>query len=203
MHEPIYCGHCGKTLEPKHALAGVGSMGTRRAEFEARSFYWCGHCEHAWPLPLEDRTEQLCEACDRFIPLGQSYCLYCGHHCAEAFVGTAGFDEAVQFGGEVDSQTPPRDIPTGRAAPLQAVARILTLIADPPQARVAPRAGDRPGSYAYWFDGGACRQHTGGVPAFEFDDGSTAENWSSDNRLHVALVMPDGAAVTVTQLRRT
>ena len=41
------------------------------------------------------------------------------------------------------------------------IARILALIADPPNPRAVPRAGDLEGDFDEWLDGGAIRFHTG------------------------------------------
>jgi hypothetical protein len=53
------------------------------------------------------------------------------------------------------------------------VARILSLIADPPNLRTQPQTGDLSGDYDRWFDGGAIRYITGSTQ-YVFVDGTRA-----------------------------
>jgi hypothetical protein len=53
------------------------------------------------------------------------------------------------------------------------VARILNLIADPPNLRTQPQADDLSGDFDRWFDGGALRYITGSTQ-YMFADGTRA-----------------------------
>ncbi|MAT71226.1 MAG: hypothetical protein CMJ58_17080 [Planctomycetaceae bacterium] len=194
MHKPVYCGHCGQQLQPEVAKVGA-EAGGEYSNAREHTHYWCCHCEHAWPLPMVDRTEQLCEACDRYIPLGQSYCLYCGHHCAEPFASTSGLPA---------DETPPlrrsASLQLGRTDNLFVrVARLLQLMNDQPNVRTEPLPGDRSGSYMYWFDGGACRCLTGGPVEFEFDDGSSATQWVFSDPFSVTFRLADGTELSLKE----
>ena len=80
---------------------------------------------------------------------------------------------------------------------LRDVARILTVIADPPSIRTAPRDDDLEGVFDEWFDGGARRIVTG-YTSYQFQDGSTAEVPCS-LLLNVSITLPSGARVVVRQ----
>jgi ribosomal protein L40E len=54
---------------------------------------------------------------------------------------------------------------------LESIARLLSLMAAPPNLRSQPLPGDRPGAFTQWFDGGAINT-AAGYTAFEFNDGS-------------------------------
>jgi hypothetical protein len=53
------------------------------------------------------------------------------------------------------------------------VARILSVIADPPNLRTQPQAGDLSGDFDRWFDGGAIRYITGSTQ-YSFANGTLA-----------------------------
>ena len=80
---------------------------------------------------------------------------------------------------------------------VEAVARILGLIASVPNKRGTPLAGDIDGRFDFWFDGGACQQITG-WNEYVFQDGTVAEDWVVP-RLTVMIRFPDGRRVRVQQ----
>jgi hypothetical protein len=78
------------------------------------------------------------------------------------------------------------------------VAKVLDLIGSPPNQRDDPREGDLAGDFDYWFDGGACRIHTGSQH-FVFADGTEAHLAAPVPWLNVNVVFPDGRIVDVVQ----
>lgn len=81
------------------------------------------------------------------------------------------------------------------------VAEILRLIAAPPGLRRQAAAGDLPGDFDFWFNGGAGRQHTGSAH-YEFTDGTKAMVARPASWLWVEIVFPDGKSVQVVQKRK-
>ena len=59
-------------------------------------------------------------------------------------------------------------------ANLEDILFILSLIANPPNRREHPLQDDPAGSFAFWFDGGAAEQHTGGGTHYYFSMHHTA-----------------------------
>jgi len=80
------------------------------------------------------------------------------------------------------------------------VAKVLDLIGSPPNRRDHPREGDLAGEFDYWFDGGACRIHTGSQH-YVFADGAEAHLAAPAPWLNVNVVFPDGRVVDVVQRR--
>jgi hypothetical protein len=80
------------------------------------------------------------------------------------------------------------------------VARILHLIATVPNQREAPAVGDLEGEYDYWFDGGACREHTGSMN-FVFQDGTIATVVAPVPWLGLDIQFRDGRRVSIRQAR--
>lgn len=79
------------------------------------------------------------------------------------------------------------------------VARILSVVAAPPNRRARPLPHDLQGDYTYWFDGGAVRQDTGSESWF-FADGATAwRAWPAPQALSMSVRLPDGRTFTVQQ----
>jgi hypothetical protein len=66
------------------------------------------------------------------------------------------------------------------------VARILQLISVCPNRREQPRAGDLPGEFDFWFDGGAGRHITGW------------SEYSLDGGIQVVVPVTPGLIVTIT-----
>ena len=80
------------------------------------------------------------------------------------------------------------------------VARILTLMADPANARSEPTDSDLEGDFDVWFDGGAAKHDTG-VSVYHFADGARAVTGSS--ALFAVLIRyADGRIVDVAQKHR-
>ena len=77
------------------------------------------------------------------------------------------------------------------------VARILGLIAQPPNLRDQPKAGDVTGDFDKWFDGGAIRFVTG-TTHYQFTDGSRA-TVGVLHSLSVWIEFENGACVSVRQ----
>lgn len=77
------------------------------------------------------------------------------------------------------------------------VARVLQLMAAPPNRRDSPRAGDLPGQFDFWFDGGAGRIVTGWT-TYHFSDGTRASHGTT-LYLSVSIEFPDGRRVEVRQ----
>jgi hypothetical protein len=94
------------------------------------------------------------------------------------------------------------DDPFARRVSENQVARILQLIATLPNCRERPAAGDMAGDYTFWFDGGACQEHTGSQH-YIFADGSTAFVAFPVAWLWVDITFPNGESVRVLQQRRT
>ena len=79
------------------------------------------------------------------------------------------------------------------------VARVLALVAAPPNRRARPLPHDPPGDFTYWFDGGAVRQDTGSE-SWVFADGTTAwRAWPAPQVLSLSVRLPDGRTFTVQQ----
>ncbi|MBP6705566.1 MAG: hypothetical protein KA385_18790 [Vicinamibacteria bacterium] len=88
-------------------------------------------------------------------------------------------------------------VPPKPPARLDEVARILNLAALMPGRRERPRQGDLEGPYDVWFDGGACRYHTG-LNRFDFADGARA--WLATSlALKGAVTLPSGETVSFMQ----
>lgn len=80
------------------------------------------------------------------------------------------------------------------------MARILQSIAAPPQYRTQPIAGDLPGDYSFWFDGGAGQFHTGSAH-YDFADGTNAVVACPATWLWVQIRFPNGELVEIVQRR--
>src|SRR5690349_898399 len=80
------------------------------------------------------------------------------------------------------------------------VARILNLIAAPPNRRVRATEADLSGDFEFWFDGGACIRHTGSSH-YAFADGTTAFVAVPAAWLWISIKFPDGEVVDVIQRR--
>jgi hypothetical protein len=77
------------------------------------------------------------------------------------------------------------------------VARVLNIITPVRNQRKAPRAGDLPGEFDFWFDGGACRLQTG-VTTYALLDGTTVCYFVTPV-LSVRIQYPDGRSVSVVE----
>jgi hypothetical protein len=80
----------------------------------------------------------------------------------------------------------------------RAVARVLELIAVLQNRRGSPDAGDLPGEFDFWFDGGAARIQTGWVE-YQLLDGTRATVSDPVPALSVSIEFPNGCRVTVQQ----
>jgi hypothetical protein len=80
------------------------------------------------------------------------------------------------------------------------VAAVLQVIAAKPRWRERAAEGDLPGDFDYWFDGGACKQHTGSEH-YLFADGTRAVVAAPAAWLWVSIAFPDGEAVSIVQGR--
>lgn len=80
------------------------------------------------------------------------------------------------------------------------VAAILSVIASLPGKRDKPVTGDAEGDFDFWFDGGACKHHTGSAH-FEFADGTRAMVASPATWLWVRIAFADGRVVEIVQNR--
>ena len=80
------------------------------------------------------------------------------------------------------------------------VAEILSVIAEPPGLRRIPKAGDADEDFDFWFDGGACKHHTGSSH-FQFKDGTLAIVASPAQWLWVKIMFADGESVEILQKR--
>lgn len=102
-----------------------------------------------------DQTGWLCPKCGYFNT-GTSICARCG-------------EELIRL----DPVQPKPRWDWGNRAKEDQVARILGMIAIPPNRRQHPQSGDLIGEFDEWFDGGALRFVTG-YTEYEFSDGSRA-----------------------------
>ena len=96
----------------------------------------------------------------------------------------------------------PCDNPMARRVPESRVAAILSAIADPPGRRTRPLPEDEPGDFDFWFDGGACKYHTGSAH-YRFADGTVAMVASPAALLWVRIRFQDGQLVEIAQARAT
>lgn len=85
-----------------------------------------------------------------------------------------------------------------RRVPESMVARVLEAIADEPHRRSAAEAGDLPGQFDYWFDGGGAKIETGYVE-YRFVDGTKAVVGNPIPALSIAIEFPNGCRVRVQQ----
>ena len=177
MDEPLsFCTRCGQP---------VNQYAPSTAASEEESSYWCHHCQRQWVALNTNLTGQLCSTCDRLVPLEFRYCGYCGN--------IASADDKTTI--DADGSSPIESEPL-----ILRIARVLTLIGDPPGRRVCPQAGDLIGSYDFWFDGGASIHHTGPNRQYDFADGTVA--WESTKfGFGIRIRFSDGCESTVS-LRR-
>lgn len=77
------------------------------------------------------------------------------------------------------------------------VVRVLQLVAEPPNRRDSPRAGDLQGQFDFCFDGGAARSVTGWT-TYHLSDG-TRTIQGTTLHLSVSIEFPDGRRVEVRQ----
>lgn len=84
----------------------------------------------------------------------------------------------------------------------QRIAEILATIAAPRNRRYRPLEGDLTGDFDFWFDGGACRIHTGSQH-YVFADGTHAHLVMPAPWLSVNVVFPNGEIVDIVQRTRT
>ena len=80
------------------------------------------------------------------------------------------------------------------------LARILQTVATPPNRRDKAEKDDLQGEYDFWFDGGACKQHTGSQHYF-FADGTMVSIVFPAAWLWLSVNLPDGEIVDVMQRR--
>jgi len=85
-----------------------------------------------------------------------------------------------------------------RRVPERLVADVLKLIANEPQRRSAAVAGDLPGQFDYWFDGGAAKIETGYI-VYRFVDGTTAVVGNPIPLLSISIEFTNGSRVRVQQ----
>ncbi len=67
-----------------------------------------------------------------------------------------------------------------------------------PASASAPQPGDAAGDFDFWFDGGACKHHTGSAH-YEFADGTVAIVASPASWLWVRIAFGNGKQVSVLQ----
>ena len=77
------------------------------------------------------------------------------------------------------------------------IARVLGMLASPPNRRETPKDGDAEGEYDFWFDGGACRMITGWTE-YHFTDGTRA-GMPVIPHLRVEILFSDGRKVSLEQ----
>jgi hypothetical protein len=85
-----------------------------------------------------------------------------------------------------------------RRVPESVVAQVLKAIADEPRRRSAAAAGDLPGKFDYWFDGGGAKIETGYVE-YRFVDGTKAVVGNPVPALSISIEFPNGCRVRVQQ----
>ena len=78
------------------------------------------------------------------------------------------------------------------------VAAVLACIADPPGRRTRPHKDDAPGDFDFWFDGGACKYHTGSAH-YDFADGTRAVVACPAHWLWVRIAFAGGGSVVIHQ----
>ena len=81
---------------------------------------------------------------------------------------------------------------------MRAVERILELMSTQPNARPIPKPGDIEGNFDTWFDGGAVKHDTG-ITTYRFADGSVATTSEMTFVWHVAIGLPDGRRIRVSE----
>ena len=90
----------------------------------------------------------------------------------------------------------------GRRVREEEVARVVSIIANPPNLRDSPEEGDITGDYHAWFDGGAVRYDTGSK-TYSFADGTTAWVVAPAPWLRIEMELPSGERVVVAQVERS
>jgi hypothetical protein len=78
------------------------------------------------------------------------------------------------------------------------VAAILACIAEPPGKRTQPNHDDAPGDFDFWFDGGACKYHTGSAH-YDLTEGTRAVVACPAHWLWVRVSFSDGRSVVIHQ----
>lgn len=81
------------------------------------------------------------------------------------------------------------------------VARMLTLMSDPPNERSHPAPGDLAGDFSRWFDGGAVRHDTG-ISSYRFE-GDAAATTGTNPGFSTVLRLSDGRLVEVREKAQT
>jgi hypothetical protein len=89
------------------------------------------------------------------------------------------------------------DPPVPKRATLADIAGILNAIAQLPNRRTTPQAGDLKGDFDEWFDGGAKRIITG-CTTYEFADGTSAHVYVY-RFLSISIDFPNGETVRIRQ----
>jgi hypothetical protein len=95
----------------------------------------------------------------------------------------------------VDCEELPRNRPSESK-----IAQVLHLIATKPNKREQPIAGDLPGKFDFWFDGGACLEVTG-WNEYHLADGTRVRSGSCF-ALSVTIELSNGVRVRVQQETR-
>jgi hypothetical protein len=78
------------------------------------------------------------------------------------------------------------------------LAAVLARIAAPANRRDRPLPGDRPGDFAWWFDGGAVEELTGET-RYHLDDGTVVSVGVLPATLSVRVTFADGGRVRILQ----
>lgn len=92
-------------------------------------------------------------------------------------------------------------LPFSRRVDENRVAEILAMIGSQPNRRQQPVKGDLAGEFDFWFDGGACRTHTGSQHFF-FADGTEAHLAMPAPRLNMNVLFTEGEIVDIVQRPR-
>jgi hypothetical protein len=90
--------------------------------------------------------------------------------------------------------------PFDHRVPESRVAAVLASIAAPPRKRGKPQPGDIDGDFDFWFDGGACKFHTGSAH-YHFTDGAAAVVACPASWLWVQITFGDGERVEIHQVK--
>ena len=88
--------------------------------------------------------------------------------------------------------------PFSKRVPEARVAAVLSVIADPPGMHRQHAPGDAEGDFDFWFDGGACKYHTGSAH-YHFTDGTTAILATPAAWLWVRITFADGRQVNINE----
>ena len=102
--------------------------------------------------------------------------------------------------GTRPGRVPPSTKPLHQRVQEIEVARVLHIIANPPNLRIRPMEGDLAGDFNAWFDGGAMHMDTSSK-RYYFANGTKAWVAVSASWLWIQIELPGGERVVIRQVK--